>query len=244
MAENVFVRERYKVVRVLKLSKDYACVQAVDILDREGRTCLLNLYEGEPLKRSVQSFDKLGACGDFIEMFLEGNCLVTVFQYREGRDIDEVFYLGDRHAWRDRIEYADQLLHNALNMADLPPEVSCAAMLSENVIVSEASRTLTQRFVAPPMEGMNARELVYLTCDQLRKILRRRAKSPYEELSLLNELEWRAIPGVVQLYAIWRERRRGLIEAYEKLDKKGFFGRWFYIIHTRIKWGLGGGKQR
>lgn len=244
MGEALLVRERYKIVRVLAAQADYACAQAVDILDREGRTCLLNLYEGARLKSCIQSFDKLGRCPDFIEMFLEGGTLVTVFRDREGPSIDNVFYVGDSHDWRDRIEYADQLLHQALSMADLPPEVSCAAMLSENVLVDEVSRRVTLRFRVLPVEDMTGRELVLLAGDQVRKILRRRASSPYAELQLLNDLEWSVLPGIVQLYAFWRERRTGLIEAYEKLEKKGFIRRWFSLIWGRIKWSLGGGKRR
>ena len=244
MGEALLVRERYKIVRVLEAQEDYACAQAVDILDREGRTCLLNLYEKALLKRCIQSFDKLNKCPDFIEMFLEGGTLVTVFRNREGRSIDDVFYIGDDHPWRDRIEYTDQLLHLALSMADLPPEVSCAAMLSENVLVDEASRRISLRFLTVPMEGMTGRELAFLACDQVKKFLRKRISSPYAELEFLNELEWRAIPGVVQLYALWRERRTALIEAYEKLEKKGFIRRWISLVWGRIKWSLGGGKRR
>ncbi len=244
MGEAILVRERYKIVRVLAAQADYACAQAVDILDREGRTCLLNLYEGARLKSCIQSFDKLGRCPDFIEMFLEGGTLVTVFRDREGRSIDNVFYVGDNHGWRDRIEYVDQLLHLALSMADLPPEVSCAAMLSENVLVDVSSRRVSLRFLVLPMEGMTGRELAFLARDQAKKILRRRSSSPYAELSFLNDLEWSVFPGIVQLYAMWRERRTELIEAYEKLEKKGFIKRWFSLIWGRIKWSLGGGKRR
>ncbi len=244
MGEALLVRERYKIVRVLAAQPDYACAQAVDILDREGRTCLLNLYEGERLKSCIQSFDKLGHCPDFIEMFLEGGTLVTVFRDREGRSIDNVFYIGDSHDWRDRIEYVDQLLHQALSMADLPPEVSCAAMLSENVLVDTASRRISLRFRVLPLEDMTGRELAILACDQVKKLLRRRSKSSFEEMKVVNELEWTVFPGIVQLYAFWRERRTGLIEAYEKLEKKGFFKRWFSLIWGRIKWGLGKGKRR
>ena len=34
------VRERYKVVRVVDIRTDYACAQAVDIMDRSLRECL------------------------------------------------------------------------------------------------------------------------------------------------------------------------------------------------------------
>ena len=41
--EAALVRERYKLVRVLRREDHYVCAEAVDILDREKRSCLLNL---------------------------------------------------------------------------------------------------------------------------------------------------------------------------------------------------------
>lgn len=45
--ENVLVRERYKIVRVLEAADGYAFAEAVDIADRETSVRLLNIYEGE-----------------------------------------------------------------------------------------------------------------------------------------------------------------------------------------------------
>ncbi len=234
----LMVRERYKVVRVVDIRTDYACAQAVDIMDREVRSCLLNIYEGSLLKEYLPCFDRLQGCPDFRDMFLEGDSLIAVFEDREGTGIDQVFYLGDKHPWRDRLEYADQLLHQALNMADLPPSVSCAAMLSENILVDENSRRLTLRFRVFPLEGMEPRELVCLACDQLRKLLRHRFESPREEMELLAELERRPLPGVVQLYALWRERRDAIQRAYEAMEEKTFISRFFWRLWTQIKWKL------
>ena len=238
-----WVRERYKVVRVIQIQEHYACVQAVDILDREVRSCLLNIYEGPLLKEQLPGFDQLRGCPAFLDMFLERGSLVTVFEDREGSRIDQVFYLGDKHPWRERLEYTEQLLHQALNMADLPAPVSCAAMLSENVLVDENSGRLSLRFRVFPMEGMEPRELVYLTCDQLRKVLRPRFESPREELELLAELDRRPPLGVVPLYALWRERQGDIRGAYEAMEKRTFFGRFFRRLWTQIKWKLSGRKR-
>lgn len=239
----LLVRERYKVVRVVDVRENYACAQAADILDREVRSCLLNIYEGPLLKEYLACFDRLRDCPDFLDMFLEGDSLVTVFREREGTDIDRVFYLGDKHPWRERLDYADQLLHQALNMADLPAPVSCAAMLSENVLVDENSGRLSLRFRVFPMEGMEPRELVYLTCDQLRKVLRHRFESPREEMELLAELDRRPPLGVVPLYALWRERQGDIRGAYEAMEKRTFIGRFFRRLWTQIKWKLSGRKR-
>lgn len=239
----LLVRERYKVIRVLAVRTDYACVQAVDIMDREVRSCLLNIYEGSLLREYLSCFDRLRDCPAFLDMFLEGDSLVTVFEDREGSNIDQVFYLEDRWTWRKRLDYADQLLAQALNLADLPAPVSCAAMRSENVLVDVNSGRLLLRFQVVPMEGMGPRELVYLTCDQLRKILRSRFESPWEELELMDELSRRPPEGVVQLYALWRAKRDGIQAAYETQERGNFFNRFIQRLVIQIKWRLFGRRR-
>ena len=233
--EALLVRERYKVVRVLRAGEYYAFAEAVDILDREKGACLLNIYEGPLLRAYLPCFDRMENCASFRGMFLEGESLVTVFDECGGEPIDRVFYRGDHHHWRTRLDYAQRLLHRALSMADLPVAVSCAAMLSENVRIDCKSDTLNLRFQVVPMEDMTPRELVYLTCDQLRKILLPRFSSPVEELLLLDELDRGTCKTVVQLYALWRERQEGLRAAYEALDKKNVFQRWVTLLWGRAK---------
>ena len=133
----VLIRERYKVVRVLYSEPDYAFVEAVDIQERETPTRQINLYEGELLHR----YGRLCAgidpadCPAFQGMFLCGDTLAAVFEDCGGVPIDQVFYKGDRWPLADRLEFAELVLHRALEMANLPPEISCAAMLSENLCV-------------------------------------------------------------------------------------------------------------
>ncbi len=231
----LLVRERYKVVRVLEVQEDYVFAEAVDILDREQRTCLLNIY-GEPRLRTYLScFDRLRSCPAFQGMFLEGESLVTVFEDCQGRPIDQVFFRGAAMDWHTRLDYAGQLLHKALNMADLPPEVSCAAMLSENVLIAEHSNEVRLRFKVVPMEGMNPRELVYLTGDQLGKILLPQFSTPMEQLDFLDELRRGECATIVQLYSLWRERRAQIQAAYEGLAAKNFVHRWVSLLWGRLK---------
>ena len=228
--DTLLIRERYKVVQVLETRENYAFAEAVDILDREKSSYLLNIYEGPLLRTYLPCFDQLDACPDFQGVFLEGESLVAVFRYRAGTPIDQVFYRGDRHDWRSRLEYAQQLLHQVLNMADLPAQVSCAALLSENVLVDERNREIRLRFQVAPMEEMNGRELVYLACDQLRKILLPRFSAPREQLEFLDLLEEGGCTTAVQLYSLWRERQPAIQEAYEKLEKRNFFRRWCALL--------------
>lgn len=234
--DTMLVRERYKVVRVPDVRENYAFAEAVDILDREKSGCLLNFYEGPLLRAYLDCFDQMGSCPAFQGMFLEGESLVTVFQDCTGQPIDRVFYRGDRHTWQTRLDYAEQLFHQALNMADLPPAVSCAVFLSENLLVNEKGGGLGLRCHVIPLEGMNPRELVYLTCDHARKILRARFESPREELEFLDELERGRCTTPVQLYSLWRARGGEIRNAYEALAKKNFFRRWCALIWGRVRW--------
>lgn len=233
--ETLLVRERYKVVRVMDSREDYAFAEAVDILDREMHSCLLNVYEGPLLRQYLPCFDQLSVHPAFQGMFLEGESLVAVFQDCTGTPIDQVFYLGDTHSWRDRLYYAGELFWQVLNLADLPPAVACALLLSENVLVDQVNRQLHLRFHTVPLTGMNPRETAYLAADQAKKILRPRKSSPREELEFLDLLERGDIAGPVQLYALWRTWGEKIQGAYEALEKKNFVRRWCSLLIGRIK---------
>ena len=235
MDDILLVRDRYKVVQVLDTREDYAFAEAVDILDRQQGACLLNIYEGPLLRAYLPCFDQMRGCPAFQTMFLEGDSLVTVFEERTGRPIDQVFFRGDSHDWRERLEYAELLLHAALNMADLPPEVSCAAMLSENVLVCLNDKEIRLQFKVLPLEGMNSRELVYLAGDHLKKILLPRFSTPREQLDFLDEVEEGGCVNIVRLYALWRERRGTIQAAYEALEEMNFIRRWLSLLWGRIK---------
>ena len=87
-------------------------------------------------------------------MFLEGESLVTVFDDCGGVPIDQVFYRGDRHSWQTRLDYAQALLHRALSMADLPPEVSCAAVDCGGEFITSVTRIVERAVVAAKREGL------------------------------------------------------------------------------------------
>ena len=84
-------------------------------------------------------------------------------------------------------------------------------------------------------DHMNARELVFLTCDQVKKILRPQLFVPGELLDFLDELDRGRCPGVVQLYALWRECSPGIVRGYEALYKKNAFWRFWKALWIRTK---------
>lgn len=233
--ETALVRERYKVVRVPDAREDYTFAEAVDILDREQKACFLNIYEGRKLRVYLPCFDRMSGCHDFLGMFIEGESLVTVFGTGEGRPIDRVFFRGSGHDWRTRLAYADSLLREALNIADMPPEIGCAAMLPENVLIDQADGRVRLRFKVPPLEGTNERELASLTADQLGKILLPDAGTPAAQLDFLGEAANGSCQNVARLYGLWREWKDKIQAEYEALEKKNFLMRWLSLLWERIR---------
>jgi hypothetical protein len=232
----MLIRERYKVVRVLDARENYAFLEAVDIQDREKSNCVLNLYEGPLLRDFLSCFDRLSDCPEYRGMFVTGETLVAVFDRYEGRTIDEVFYRGADHDWKTRLTYAELLLHQALSLANLPPEVSCAALLSNNILVDLPGERIRLRWHVAPLGGMNGRELAWLAGDQVKKILLPRFSSPMEELEFLEQADSGACLSVVRLYALWRKEREKIRSAYEALDQKNPFKRWLTLLVKAIQW--------
>lgn len=235
--EAMLIRQRYKVVRVIDARQDYALLEAVDIAERETPTRLLNLYEGELLRRygSVFSGVRTEDCPAFRGLFLEGDTLIAVFDDCAGETIDAAFYRGDGWTWEDRLEFAEIVLHQALAMANLPPEVSCCAMLTENLFVDAPERRVRLRFAIPPTEGLNARELVLLTGDQVRKILPDSLRATDTETAFQQSLDRGEFHSVVALYAAWRKAEPVIRAEREEFANRSFFMRGWIMLRRWIK---------
>lgn len=232
--ETMLIRERYKVICVQEAENEYAFLEAVDIQEREKSTCLLNIYEGSLRPVYLNCFDRMDDCDDFRGMFIQGESVVTVFEAHTGTGIDQVFYRGADHSWETRLTFAELVLHKALSLSSLPPEISCAAMLSENLLVDLDGRIMTRWHVSP-LEGMNGRELAYLAIDQVKKILLARFASPVEELMFLERLDSGTYTSMAQVYSLWRGSCADIRQGYEALEKKNFFKRWFSLLWKTVK---------
>ena len=172
--EAALVRERYKLVRVLRREDHYVCAEAVDILDREKRSCLLNLYDGPLLRTYLPCFDRLEHFPACRGALLDGERLVTVFDLPEGTPAEQAFHRRDRRSWRERLDYAALLMEQVLNLADVDPAVSCPALLPENVLVDERAGRLRLRFAAAPMEDASDQTAARLAAAALKTVLPRR----------------------------------------------------------------------
>ena len=235
--ETILIRERYKVVRILYTAEDYVLAEAVDIQDRDTPLCLINLYGGALLHRYGRIYADLRPerCPDFQRVFLEKETLTAVFSDQRGTPIDRLFYQGDRWSWAERIEYTEQFLHAALLLEDIPPEIGCAVLRSENVLVSTTGKTVRLRFAVLPMEEMNGRELALLAADQVRKLLPGRLTGPDAEAAFSKRVRQGAYPSVVTLYSAWRETREQIRAGYEEWDEKGWIKKGFTLLKRLVK---------
>lgn len=249
--EPLLIRERYKVIQVLYAEENYAALQAVDIQDREKTPYLLNVYEGDYLKIYLRCFHELRGCGAYREMFVWENHLVAVFAYWEGLDIDQVFYKGAQLDWRLRLVAAQALFHQALAMWEFPPQVSCAALLSENIQVFQEKQLLAMNYAVRPLGELERRELVFLLSDQIQKVLLHRWDSPLEERRFVRELRTGTEQSSVAVYGKWTAAEPSIRAAYERIESKSALGRWLYLlfmnlrdwVQTRFSKGRGGNRR-
>jgi hypothetical protein len=243
---SLLIRERYKVVRVIDIRRDYALLEAVDISDRETPACMVNVYEGELLHRyariciGIQQAD----CPAFRGMFLEGGALVTVFDCSQGESIDRYFYRGDEWSWQERLQYAEMLLNRALAVSNLPAELSCAALMSENVLFDMKNQRFSLRWKMLPLEEMNPREAALLAADQVKKILPRKLTVGKAQRQFLDELDAGTFRSIPALYGRWREAEQAIRAEEETFASKGFLRRIFILLGRIIRNGLGKGGSK
>lgn len=230
----ILIKSRYKVTHILRVEQDYAALQAVDVESREKAEYLLNVYEGALSRQYVKSFDKLRHCAAYRGMFMADGALAAMFTYKEGEDIDSLFYKGADVAWDVRVEYAQLLFHLALSVCDYPSEVGCATFLTQNLIVLPKDRQLYVNYVVQPLGELNSRELVYLLTDQIRKVFVKRFASPNAELAFMETLGLHAFTSVPPLYSFWLEAKARIEAEYEKIYKKGSLQRGLYLVFMNL----------
>ena len=234
--DGILIRERYKVVQVLWRAENYAAVEAVDIQERENPTLLMNLYGGELLHRYGEIYAGMKDCPAYRGMFLEDGALAAVFQPpRQGVPIDWLFFRGDKWSWSDRLNAAGAMMHLALSLAALPPEVSCAALCSDNLLLHPDEGAACARFLIRPMGEMTPRELTLLAGDQLKKLLPRRWDSCDQQIEMLERLELGDFPSIVPMYAWWRREEEEIRSDAEALAHKNFVSRFFLLLWKNMK---------
>jgi hypothetical protein len=212
------IRARYKVTGVLRAEEAYAALRAVNIESGGAREYLLNVYEGAQARRYASCFDHLRRSPELCEVFVTDGALISVFSYTDAPDIDRMFYKGAPVGWRERVNYAQLLLHLALSVSDYPAEIACAAFYSGNLIPLPKEGALAVNFAVSPAPA-NTRELMYLLTDQIKKVFLRRFGSPSAELDFTEELESWRYDTVGKIYSRWQEVKRAIEEEYEALER-------------------------
>lgn len=234
--ETIIVSGRYKVTHIIHARPDFCVMRAVDIEDRAQKEVLLNVFEGEYLKKGLNWFDGLEGCREFIECFVSGSSFVAVFRAPDGRgeQIDRIFCRGAEVDWEQRLYYADELMLDSLACADYPYEISCALMLSQNLIISQTDESLSHIWAIYPLPEANEREFLYLLSDQLKKILLERWGDTDSERNFIAELD--ASPHTTaQSYAIWLDYKDKITAEYQMLYSKGVLQRQLYLVFRAIK---------
>ena len=235
--KSLLIRERFKVVRVIDVQPAYALLEAVDISDRETPSCLINLYEGELLHRYARicAGIKKEDCPAFRGMFLEQGTLAVVFDRSDGVPIDRLFYRGDSWSWEDRMAFTELLLHKAMRLANLPPEVACAALLSENLLFDMKNRCVNTRWKLQPMDEMNAREAALLAADQVKKIMLHTLRAGDAEQRFLDQLDAGTFRSVVALYGCWHDAEQAIRTEREEFAHKSFIKRGLILLKRAIR---------
>ncbi len=225
----ILIRSRYKVTFVPYACEGYAAMQAVDVESRDKREYLLNVYEDQWVRPYVAAYASLQHYSGFHGVFMDEGSLVAVFDAVGGTPIDQVFFRGAQLPWQTRLAFAQELFHLGLTLADQPPELACASLLSENLRLWPKEGRLAVSAQLRPMENMNQREAAFLVIDQVKKVLLRRFSSPKEEINFLDSLEEQTFPTPVALYAHWTQAAGKLREDYEQLYAKPALQRWLYL---------------
>ena len=228
-------RGQYKVTCVLYAEGPYAALLAVDILSREKTEYLLNVYEGAYVKPYIRSYNALRNCDSFRELFVWKESLVVVFQFRQGTPIDQVFYKGAQVDWHFRMKAAADLFRQLLLLADTPPEIGCAVLLSDNIQVFPLEDCVSVNYMIRPLGEMNQRELVFLLSDQIQKVLELRWGSPLVERDFVRELSSGTLKTVVGAYGRWAQAEPVIRAAYEGLEKRTFVGRMLHLALLNLK---------
>ncbi|MDR0857915.1 MAG: hypothetical protein LBN97_02675 [Oscillospiraceae bacterium] len=236
------IKAKYKVTQILGLRKDYTALSAVNIIERERGEYILNVYESESLSRRYAAiYAELLHCPEFIEFFLLDNALIAVFKATIGKPIDDVFCKGanpppaakGEAAWQTRLHYAEALMHLALTISDFPLEISCAALLSENLYVD--NNTLQVRYAVSPLAAADKREFSYLLGDQMFKILLPAVSAPKQLNEFLKKFYSEEPDSITKLYSEWRGLLPETIKAYNEFFAKTLPARGIAVIKNTLK---------
>ena len=233
--ETFLIKEQYKIIRLIRLEEHFAAVHAVDVTSRSNEQYILNIYDGELVKKYVGQFNELHNCPDYVGMFVRDESLVVVFKYSDGKPIDQCYYLGDNCNTGECVFYADRLFKETLAVSDFPPMISCAMLMSEQVRLRKTERDFVLRPVIVPVGEVNERELVLLLKDHIQKILHVRFTTASSVRRYLRELDEITFKSVVQMYSHWCARKPEMEAEEAKFENMAFIPKIIGLIGINVK---------
>lgn len=221
MRNNMTDAGRYKLIRRLQEAEGYQAYAALDIETSLRPDVLLNVYTGqEVIRRMVGLYYGMDAqvCPDFCRIYTENGRFTVVFALHAGQPFSAVF---PRHGGPDdqeRQEYAESMLHAALENAGMPPELLHAMLREENLSVQVKERRIfINAGIAPVMGTVDGRAVTQALSPLMERVLLRRWSATDEQIDFMDALAQGKFETVSALYSAWR----ALMPVMEQDRKKG-----------------------
>lgn len=228
---------KYKVIDYLSSDDNYSSAIAVDIEDNEHRKVLINSYlNALDIRRLVPIFFDVSKSGveDFVEYYTEYGKVNVVFRYHVGKKLALVFDKKNAMEKLKRLEMEEALLHEAVCMSSMPQELLCAALRTENAVVSLESGRLKFNLCARAENLVRTEWLLDQLSDMSELIFKRRFIMLACELDFLDELRTGGFDNVTAVYSAWRELRPAIESGYEALKKAGGVAALLSAVKTHL----------
>ena len=228
------IREKYKIEYELRTNPDYTAFRAVNIVERDKNTYLLNVYSNESVKKYVKIFHDLKNCPEFKETFVYKGKLAAVFEYKSGEDINAIFKRKAALEVDYRIKSVEQMLNIGLISESFPDDIKCRIINHENFMVRRSSEEITLNFIIDP-EVYN-KSYVDTLISEIRKMLPMSFTEPIIEREFFLLLKRNPVKDAIELYARWKKIKAALVKEYNRQVSMPIIERIFSIIFQNIKW--------
>lgn len=198
---------RYKLIRLLDQAEGYAAYSALDIEQSTRPQVLINVYSGHDAIRSmVERYYGMSSalCRDYCRTFTEDGAFMTVFSLHDGEEFEASFPKRGGPDEKMRAEYAETLLHAALENSGMPPELLTEMLQMRNVVVQEKNRRVMLNAGLRPV----SRDPQPASCalsPLLERILGRRWSACDEQIAFMDAAQEGRLNTVSALYSAWRE---------------------------------------
>lgn len=198
---------RYKLIRLLDQAEGYAAYSALDIEKATRPQVLINVYYGyDAIRSMVERYYGMdqALCSDFYRTYTEDGAFTAVFALHEGEPFEASF---PRRGGPDdalRADYAETLLHTALENSGMPSELLAAMLQPRNVVVQEKNRRVMLNAGLRPVQTDSLSPAQALS-PLLERILARKWSACDEQIDFMDAARDGRMDTVSALYSAWRE---------------------------------------